>query len=101
MSYNLTGIIENQTSLFTIVQNINTELTFGWLGNLFFVSLYLIILTTFLRNTEDTMRSVAAANYIAFLLASIMVVLQLINPILFTLSLIAAAASMGVAWRQG
>jgi len=72
MSYNLTIITENSTSVLGFVQGVNSVLMLGYLGVLILLALTIVVFTSYLFLTNDAGASLVASSYIAFILSLVL-----------------------------
>ena len=90
--YNL-SLVSNNTGIVPIMQSVNTELMFGWFGNMFLLTLGAILFMAFFHSTGEPNKSLAATAYILFVSASFMRVLELVGTDVVLLTFIISAVS--------
>ena len=98
MTYNLTGIVQNSTSIVGFMTGINNTLMFGWMGPMFLIGFSIKLFTSFLYTTNDAHKAFSATGFISFSLTLLMMAMGLItNPLVLfiTLSMCAAAIAFG------
>jgi len=100
MTYNLSIITDNSTSVVGFVQGIDTVLMGGWLGTMFLISFFIILLTSFYYTTSDTSKSLSASSFIIFVLALLLRALSLINPLTLYVTLIISGLTIAFTWRK-
>ena len=100
MTYNMTGIASNSTSLLSFMNAINTELMFGHLGNILLISLTMIIFGSFMHTTKDTAKSMIGTTFIAFLLSLLLRATGLIGNMTMFITLAVAALIIGFSFKK-
>ena len=98
--YNLTGIIDNSTTMPGFVQGVNSVLTFDLLGVLILITITIIALIAFLQSTGDPNKSIAAASFISFGMAIFLKMLGLIPNLALFITLVLSAAGIAFIWRE-
>jgi len=90
-AYNLTGM-GNSSGIVQLMQLVNSELMFNFMGTGIILTIFLISLFAFFASTGgDAMRSIAGAAFISFALSILLVILDLIpNYVMYTALVIAA-----------
>lgn len=88
--YNLT-LVANNSGIVPMMQSVNTELMFGWFGNMFLITLGAILFMGFFHSTGEPNKSFAATGYILFVSASLMRVLELVGDDAVFVTLVLAA----------
>lgn len=92
-SYDLTGVA-NQTSPVSLLQTVNTNLTFGWFGSLILMSTFAILVIAFIQKNNAAGKSIAAASFICFGLSIFLRAIELVpNKVIF-ITLIMSAISL-------
>lgn len=100
MSYNLTGLSSNSTSLVNYVTGINNVLLFGWLGVLLLIGITAITFMSFMFSTNDVKKSISASAFLAFGFSIFLSALSLIPPLALFICLISAAAAIAITWDR-
>jgi len=100
MTYNLTSIADNSTSIVTFFQGVNDTLMFGWFGTLFLIAFFLIAVISFYFGTQDIPKSLSGASFLVFILAFFLKALSLINGLTLYITLIAAGATVAFTWKK-
>jgi len=99
--YNLTGIVAgNETGLLTFVQGVNTNLLSGFMGAMFLIGLFIVMVTSFFLTTQDIGKSVAAASFISFIFALTLTALELLSPLGLFITLIAAGIGVATSFSK-
>lgn len=88
--YNL-SLVANNSGIVSIMQKTNTELMFGWYGNMILITLGTILFMAFFHSTGEANKSMAATGYILFASAAFMRVLDLVGDYAVFITLIIAA----------
>ena len=65
MTYNLTLVAQNATSVHGFIQGVNSELALGWLGLLILIGLATVMATSFYFRTGDFKRTSNVSELIA------------------------------------
>lgn len=101
MAYNMTSMVAgNDTGMLTLVQSVNNQLMFGWFGALVLMGVGMVIFTSLMFKTDDITRSMATTMFILFSLSIPMVALELLSPLAIFITLIGAAISIAVSWKN-
>jgi len=100
MVYNLTSIINNSTTILSMVQGVNQVLMFGLLGTLFLIGIIVVAFTSFMFVTNDTNKSVAATAFIAFTLSLLLKAINLIPNLALFITLIGSGAAIAFVWKR-
>lgn len=100
MSYNLTAIAGNSTSIVGFFQGVNETLMLGWFGAIFLMVFFLIVLMSFYFSTQDVPKSLSGASFLVFVLAVFLKALGMINGLTLYITLIAAGATVAFAWKS-
>ena len=100
VGYNLTTIADNSTSIVGYVQGINESLMLGWLGTIFLMSFFVILIIAFYGGTKDIPKSLSAASFIIFILAIFLRALSLIDARTLYIALIFSAIIIAFAWKK-
>lgn len=100
MTYNLTAIGENTTGLVTFAQGINNVLMDGWLGVLLMLVIAFVTYGSFLFNSGDAKKAMAAMAFIVWSSALFLRALGLINTLALFLSLVGSAIAVALTWKE-
>lgn len=99
--YNVSGIVSgNNTGLLTMVQGVSNNLMGGWLGNLFLLGVYVVLLIAFYTNSGDMNRSLMASSFIIFLLSMPLIGLGLVHPWVLLAALIMTGIGVATSWKD-
>lgn len=100
--YNMEGLANNTTNMLTFIKGVSDELTFGWLGVLYVISISVIFWVVFTQVTGDAKKALSAASYLSFIIAILFRAVDLIpNKVLFV-TLAISAAVLAFTWgRRG
>jgi len=98
MTYNLTAIGENSTSLLGFIQSVNSELTGSLLGIGFLVVLFALIIINVNMKTFSFGRSMVAASFITFVLSVLFRAINLINDFALYGFMILLGVSLAFSW---
>ena len=93
--YNL-SMVANQSGLVPIMQQVNSELMFNWFGIMILIAIAIILFMAFLKNTDDTKKSMAAAAFITFVSSLFLRGMDLVPDLAIFVTLI--AVSIAAAW---
>jgi len=96
MAYNLTGMMENSTTVLGFVQGVNQNLSEGWFGTLLLIGLTLIILMSVTFSSGRFSKGLITSSYIGMLLAILMTAMSLISTLTMIMYIVIAAISLGV-----
>ena len=100
MSYNLTGIGTNSTGLLTFVQNVNTNLVDGMLGNFILFGVVILFWIAFYQTTANSKKAFTVSCWIGFILALIMRMVDLTSDFVIYIFLIGAVLSLAFLWKE-
>ena len=100
MVYNLTGLTANGTGMLGLIQGVNQELTFGWLGTMLLISLAMVFFGSFFFTTRDMGKAFAATAYISFVLSIFLRTMGLIPNIVLFITLILTAGVIAITWQR-
>ena len=100
MTYNLTDIVSNSTSLVTLTQGVNTVLMGGFLGVMLLLSLFIVLISSFFFVTRDWPKSFAASTFICFIFAIFLRAMSLVPNLAVFITLIATAAAVAFIWKS-
>ena len=99
--YNISGIVSgNDTGLLTMVQGVSTNLMGGWLGNLFLLGIFTVMLIAFYTNSGDMNRSLMASSFIVFILSMPLIGLGLVHPWVLLAALIMTGIGVATSWNS-
>jgi len=101
MTYNLTGIVDNGTTLIGFVPGVINTLMLGWLGFVLLIGISVVIFMAFISSTNDVRKSISATAFIAFILTIFLKAVNLIgnNLVLYGI-LVVCAVSIAATWRN-
>lgn len=99
MSYNIT-VVGNSSGFLEVVQNLNTELMFGWFGVLMLIAIGGILFIAFVTTTNSTRKSFAATAFICFALSIILRAVELVPDKALLFTLIFAAIGVAVSRKE-
>ena len=100
MSYNLTGVVTNSTTIVGFVQGVNNNLMFGWLGTFFLAGITAVVLMGFYSSTQDVKTSLAGTTFVTFTLSLFLAALDLIPNIALYTTLILCAVVIATTWKK-
>jgi hypothetical protein len=100
MSYNLSIIADNSTTMLGFTQGVNTVLMQDMMGVILLVGLTLVCLLAFMFSTNDAKKSVAASAFIAFLLSIFIRAMGLMNNKFMLMSMVIAAVAIAFTFRS-
>lgn len=100
MVYNLSGITQNTTGILSLFQGVNTEIMGGWFGTLIIIVVYSIALITFLLSTNEANKALVAASFVAAIISTLFLAVNLVPPMVFFVSLIVLAGSIAVSFKN-
>lgn len=100
MSYNLTAIAENSTTLASFFGAINTELGLGWLGTILLFGITIVIYLSLIFSTNDGLKSLIAATFIGFTLSLLFRALGLVSDSILFIYLIGLALILAFSFRN-
>ena len=99
MAYNLSQVVnENTTTVFSVFQGANDVLMNGWLFTLLLMALAVIFFTSFLYRTQNVKNSMIGTSFVVTVLAFILFGLGVIPDIVFYISLISCALTLGASF---
>ena len=101
MTYNLTGIMDNSTSVLGFVQGVNSTLMLDWFGTLILIALSVIMFMAFIYSTQDTGKALAATSFIAFGLSILLKAMNLVPILAVYITLVTAAIVLAFTWKKG
>ena len=79
--YNLTQI--NGSGYVALMGSVNNILLFHQLGNLILLSLFIILIMSFIKNGNSIKFSLAAASFVTFIICSFLRIINLVNDLTF------------------
>lgn len=97
MTYNLTGLSENATGIYSLVKGVNDNLMDGYFGIIILIVVFCISLITFLISSEDAGKSLVGASFVLTILSMLFVAVDLVPPLAFGIALFVLVGSAGVA----
>jgi len=92
MTYNLSMV--NGSGLVPLIQTVNTELMFGWFGNLFLLTFFVILFLAFSRSSGNPSGSFSWAATICALIALPLRALSIVNDMAVFITWIILAISI-------
>lgn len=92
--------MDNTTTIVQIVQGINTELTFGYLGTLLLVAVGAIFFIAFYQSTNEPRRSFAATFFILATFSLFLRAMNLVPSLVMWFCILGAAIGVAVLWKQ-
>ena len=101
MAYNLTGIMDNSSTVLGFVQGVNSELMLGWFGTLLLIAISVILFMAFVFSTQDTGKSLAATSFIAFGLSIFLRAMNLVPDLAIYITLVLTAITLAFTWKKG
>ena len=101
MVYNLTGIMDNSTTVLGFVQGVNDGLMQGWFATLILIALSVIMFMAFVYSTQDTGKALAAASFISFALSVLLRAMNLVPNLAIYITLVMAAIVLAFTWKNG
>lgn len=100
MSYNLTSIGDNATTIVGFFQGVNDTLMLGWFGTLFLIVFFLIVVISFYFSTQDVPKSLSGASFLVFVLAIFLKAFSMINGLTLYIALIISGATIAFTWKS-
>lgn len=100
MVYNITAVGANTTGILSFVRTVDNAATGGWLTSLFFIGVLVVIFTSFMFRTNDSVKSVAATAFISMGLGILLRAVSLIGDKFFFIVIIGAAAGLAFCWSR-
>lgn len=101
MVYNLTGIMDNSTTVLGFVQGVNSSLMLGWFGTLLLIAIAVILFMSFIFSTQDTGKALAATSFISFALAILLRAINLVPDLVIYITLVLTAITLAFTWKKG
>ena len=98
VGYNLT-LAGNNTGVLSIVQLVNNELMFGWLGALFLIGFAIVLFSSFMFKTNDIAKSATTTAFIIFTLALSLRAMDLLSNLGMFITVMACAISVATTWK--
>ena len=98
--YNLTGMIDNTTTITSFVVTVNDNLMFGWLGLLLLIGIAVVLFTSFQYSTNDSGKSFTATSYICFVISLLFTALGILNERVAIICLMCCAGAIALSWRH-
>lgn len=95
VGYNLTAIATNSTGMLGFVKGVNNVLMFGWLGVLFLIILFVVMISSFVYLTNDFRKSLMASSFLTLLFTIFMKATDLLPDTAFFIALVVCALSLG------
>lgn len=98
MTYNLTGIVENGTSLVTLTQGVNNQLMFGWLGTILLIALAVVFYTSymFVLGQNGALKGLAATMFMTTIFGLLLRAMNLIGDLTLFIVVVIAALTIAV-----
>jgi len=93
MVYNLTDVA-NSTGLMQFTQKTSTELVGGWLGILFLIAIFGILMISFTQKTGSGSKALVAASFICFVMSMFLRAIDLVPDMAWIVFLILSAGSL-------
>ena len=100
MSYNLTLISDNATTMLGFTRAVNNVLLDGYLGLLFLVGVFIILIIAFNRVTDNAPKSFSAASFIVAVLCLVLRVAGLTSDKIFFGTVVLCAATIATTWNR-
>ena len=101
MVYNLTGIVDNGTTLLGFVQGVNDQLMLGWFGFFMLLGICAVVFMAFISATNDVKKSVSATAFIAFTLTIFLKATDLIgNDLVVYGVLVVTGLAIVTTWKK-
>ena len=101
MTYNLTGMASNVTSLSTFIQGVNTTLMGGWFGTIFLMGMFGVLFGSFMFTTSgDVAKSMSGSLFLCFVGAIFLRALDLVPNLAIYVTLIGLAVSLALTWKE-
>lgn len=100
MSYNLSIIADNATSMVGFTQGVNNVLMDGWLGLLLLIGITSIIFLSLLFSTNDAQKAIVASSFIAMVLSFFLRAMSLMSNRVMVIVILIAAISIAFAWNR-
>lgn len=91
----------NNTGLITLIQLVNNELMFGWLGALFLMGLAIVLFSSFMFKTNDIGKAATTTSFIIFTLALSLRAMDLLSNLGIFITLIGCAIAIATTWKKG
>jgi hypothetical protein len=90
--YNL-SLVSNTSSIVGLAQKVNTELMFGYFGDMLVLTIGIIFFMHFIISTGDAKRALASSAYIVMTIAMLLNVLDMVSVRTVFITLFTAAVS--------
>jgi len=100
LAYNLTGIIDNSTTILGFTQGVNSVLMQGWLGILILFGISIILFMAFVYSTNDPKKSFMATSFISFGLSIFLRAVNLVPDFALYITLTGAAIAIAFSFRK-
>ena len=100
MSYNLTSIGGNQTTILSVTQGVNDVLMHGMYGVMMLVGLWVVIFIAIVASTNDGIKAWMVSSFITFTLAVSLAAIGLIPQLAIFIPLIGIAVAVGISWGR-
>lgn len=100
MSYNLTAVSTNATTLLGFTQGVNTYLLDGFLGFMFLTGVFIILMIAFTRITDSASKSATVASFIVAVLCFILRIINLVSDKMLFGFVVLSAATVAITWKK-
>lgn len=77
-------VITNSTSLLTMLQNVNSELVAGWLGNVIIITLFVILFVNLMRNNSNA-EAFSTASFICTIVSILFFIIGIVTEYMMAL----------------
>lgn len=99
MSYNLTAIADNSTSLANFFSTINNVLGLGWLGTILLFGITIVFYLSMVFSTNDGQKSLIAAVFVGFTLSILFRALGLVGDVVLFAYLVGLALILAFSFK--
>ena len=100
MSYNLSIIADNATSIAGFSQGINNVLLDGWLGILILLGLCAVVFLSLLFSTNDGAKAITATSFLGMVVSIFLRALSLMSNKIMMICILVCALAVALAWSQ-